>query len=263
MCAPRPSCAPIAWPISGYDRIRIFDGRERNPEDTVSELLDELGGHLEREARLPRAARPRERDESGLLDQRQQFAELAVPADQRARLSGQVRLVEAAERRKVALSELVEPEWLAEILEAVLAEVAELGALQQALRRLGEDDLAAVSGRADACGAVHVQSDVALGGDRGLARVDAHAHRDLQLALCFLRGGDSVGCARECGEEGVALRIHFHTAVARQRLAQDAAVLLQECRVRGAVLLQQSRGPLDVGEQEGDGTGRKVRQAQY
>ena len=54
-----PPCGSDRLAISGRTESRIFDGRERNPVDAVPELLDELSGRLEREAGLPRAARPR------------------------------------------------------------------------------------------------------------------------------------------------------------------------------------------------------------
>ena len=81
-----PSLAPDVLRDRRLDEPRIGDGLEGNPEDTTLEVLDCLGGELERETRLPRAAWADERDESVPAQKRAGLRELAVPADERRRL---------------------------------------------------------------------------------------------------------------------------------------------------------------------------------
>src|SRR4030095_1214722 len=47
--------------------------------------------------------------------------------------------------------------------------------------------------------------------------------------------------------------------MAVERLAEQAVVLAQSVRVAVTELLEQSRGPFDVGGEEGDGGGRELR----
>ena len=52
-----------------------------------------------------------------------QFGELVIPADQRARRDRQVGRVEALQRRKVPIADLVDPLGGGEVLEAVRPEI--------------------------------------------------------------------------------------------------------------------------------------------
>jgi hypothetical protein len=86
---------------------------------------------------------------------------------------------------------------------------------------------------------------------------DPHADRACRERL--LRGSsrrEPIPRRPECDEEGIALRVDLDPAVARERLAEDAAVLLEEIAVRrGTELVQQLRRALDVGEEKRDGAG--------
>ena len=67
------------------------------------------------------------------------------------------------------------------------------------------------------------------------------------------------GAVGKAKEERVSLRVHLDAAVGSKRLADHPAVLGERLRVRlRAELVQQFRRALDVGEQEGDGAGRKI-----
>jgi hypothetical protein len=55
----------------------------------------------------------------------------------------------------------------------------------------------------------------------------------------------------ERDEEGIALRVHDFAAVVREGLLQQALMLGEKVRVSVAELLEQLRGALDVGEEEG------------
>ena len=70
-------------------------------------------------------------------------------------------MVEALQFRELEVAELENPLWSREILEAMLAEVGELG-LDQDGRRGGYEHLAAMTARGDAGSTVDVVSDVAL-----------------------------------------------------------------------------------------------------
>ena len=62
-----------------------------------------------------------------------------------------------------------------------------------------------------------------------------------------------VAGAREDVEEGVALRVDLLAAVPRERIAHEPPVVLQRRRIPVAQLSDESRRPLHVREQEGDG----------
>jgi len=82
-----------------------------------------------------------------------------------------------------------------------------------------EQHLAAVASGADPRPSVDIDPDVALGGNHGFARVDAHSHAyraTRERALHTLRRRDSVGSVRERGEERIALRIDLDATVFRQ-----------------------------------------------
>ena len=68
------------------------------------------------------------------------------------------------------------PDRLVEVLEAVLAEVAQPDAVDEVAGRAREDHLPAVAGGRDPRAEVDVEADVALVGARGRAGVDAHPH---------------------------------------------------------------------------------------
>ena len=76
--------------------------------------------------------------------------------------------------------------------------------------------------------------------------------------LSVAGGGDRVRCARERDEERVALRVHLDAAVPRKRLPQHTAMLAQQCRVPFAMLVQQPRQALDIGEEERHGSAGKI-----
>ena len=156
-------------------------------------------------------------------------------------------------RGKSRVAELEQALRRREVLQTVLAEVANGLAGDEVARRLRQEHLPAVPGGGDPRRAVDVDPDVALVGHDRLARVEPHADADRPVAerrLPVGGGGDRVGGARERDEERVALRVHLDAAVPRESLAQHTAVLAQQLRVALAVLVQQPRRALDVREQE-------------
>ena len=163
----------------GRHELMVGQSRERDPEHAIVQRPDELGGDLQGEAGLPGAAGPGDRQESRPVgEQRDELLELSLSPDERDRDDGQVGGVERAERRELAVAELEEPLGADEVLQAVLAEVADLGiALEQTPGRLGEDDLPPVRRRRDPCRAMDVDADVALVGDAAAPRCGCPCER--------------------------------------------------------------------------------------
>ena len=80
-----------------------------------------------------------------------------------------------------------------------------------------------------------------------------------RLRCASAAAATASGARREGDEEGVALRVDLDAAVAREGLAQDAAVLGERlCVGLAPELVQQPGRALDVGEEEGDGSGGEI-----
>lgn len=85
------------------------------------------GRRLQGESCLPRATRPGQGQETEVVtgEQRYDLRELALAAQERRGGHREVRLVEALERGKDLVTELVDPLTSGDVLEAVLAQVEE------------------------------------------------------------------------------------------------------------------------------------------
>ena len=208
---------PDRLPHRGQNELRVGDGRKRDEEHPAGEALDRFGRHLQREARLAGAAGPGEGEQASLPQELEQLGELALSADQLTRLGGQVRLVQAAKTRELALPELVEPHRLSEVLQPVLAQILERRTFDQLLRGLGDEDLPPVPGRTDAGGAMDVHADVALVRNGRLPRVDAHPNRELEPALRLLGRCQRVGGPGEGDEERITLCVDLYAAMTLER----------------------------------------------
>ena len=168
--------------------------------------------------------------------------------------------------------ELVQVLGPVEILEVRIAELARarsLGqvALEQGVRRVREEHLAAVAGIADPGRPVHVEADIAILGDHGLAGVDPHANADIRrlgpvvprdAPLGVGRRGDRLARPSEDPERRVALRVDLLAVVASEGGAKDLLMVRHHPRVPVAELVDEPGRPLDVGEEEGDGTGGEL-----
>ena len=170
--------------------------------------------------------------------------------------------MEAPQRREGSVSELVDALGCGQVLEAVLAEVAQPVRAEEGSRGGRDEHLSAVAARGDAGRPVDVDADVALLGDVGRAGVDAHAHADRTRAQSVQGLGGRVQRTRRCregDEERVALGINLDAAPGADRLAEDAAMFCERFRVRvRPELVQQLGRALDIGEEEGDGSGREI-----
>jgi hypothetical protein len=189
-----------------------------------------------------------------------------------------VERLQVAEPARQALDlQLVDVLGLVDVLHPPDAEVPDRDPgrqvlLDDLLRRRREQDLAAVAGGADPRSAVHADAHVALLAYPGLARVQSHAHLDVdvlrppargEIALCVHSRCDRLGGGAEGDEEGVALRVHDASAVGGEGGAQEASVLGEQLVVPVAAEVLEQRGrAFDVREEEGDGSARELAQGQ-
>ena len=144
----------------------------------------------------------------------------------------------------------------------MLAEIAEVAvSVEELSRRLGDHDLAAVTGARDPRALVDVQADIALAGHGRLAGVDPDPNpygSTVERGLAFCSRGHGVGRAREGYEERVALGVDLDAVVPRERFAEHPAVLGEDVRVVVTDLLEQASRPFDVGKEERDRPARKL-----
>ena len=154
------------------DEGRVPQRGKPNPEDACLVPRDEGGRHLEREPRLSRATRAGKGQEAcSSLDLRENLCELPLPPDEAARRPREVRVRDRFERGKGLRTELVDGDRLRKVLEAVLAELGQRKAVlrDELTRRLGEDDLSAMSRGGDPGCPVQFVTDKARLGHPSLA----------------------------------------------------------------------------------------------
>ena len=170
---------------------------------------------------------------------------------------------------------LIQTLWAIEVLQPVLAEVAEvraveLGVLKDGRRRERDEHLPAVSRRHDASGAVHAEAVVALVGRARLGGVYAHPDTHdarfrpgvrRERALRVDRRLRGLVRTPEGKEERVALVVDLLTAVILRRRAKDSPMLGKELAVPCTQALQELRRSLYVSEEEGDGSRGESRRA--
>jgi len=120
-----------------------------------------------------------------------------------------------------------------------------------------------VTGCADPRGPVHIDPDVGVADQFGLAGVKPHPHPQLgvvrrQRQLGRNRRRKAVGRAWEAGDELIRPAVDLATRMRRDRVPQDLAVLGQRVLIGGTQCLDEQRRPFDVGEEECDGSAGKV-----
>ena len=119
------------------DEIIVRQRRELDEPDAVLVPVEQIGAHLQREARLADAARADERDEPVLGEQLRDGEDVDVAADEARDLKRQVvrQRFERAQRREIRREsgryELVDLLGMRQIFETVLAEIAERGPRRQ------------------------------------------------------------------------------------------------------------------------------------
>ena len=263
----------LGEPVVGADRTRgavqnergIAKGHERDPVDPIRVAVRERGSGLQRQARLTGAASADEGEEAGSRrsDERHDLPKLPLAPEERRGRHREVGLVERLQPGELAFAELEDALGGREVLQPVVAEVAEAVEADERRRGGRDENLPAVSRSGDSRRAVDVGADVALLRDVRRARVDADAYPDRpgRELLRHLAGcGKRSWRGREGDEEGVALRVHFNAAVPRERIPDDAAVLGERSRVaHGTQLVQQPGRPLHVREEKRDRSPREIR----
>ncbi len=232
----RSSRAPIACATSegtSSGSERPASGTQKTPSRSVP---DELGRDLERQAGLPGAAGPGEREEARAV--REQRDEL-LRARARARRAGSRRSGRFVASSVRSGGKSPSPSWYRR--SAPIRSLSRCSprsrtsriALEEAARRLGEDDLPSVRGGGDARSAVDVDADVALVRHDRLAGVEPHAYADraaLERAPRLGGGGNGVGGARKRDEEGIALGVDLDARVPRERVPQRSPMLGEQSR---------------------------------
>ena len=242
---------------------RVAKRRKRDPPDAVGIGVSGEGGGLQCEPGLPCPTRPGEGEQtsSGRRKQLGDLGELALPAEEGRRRDGQIRAVQGLERRKAAVSELVNALRRREVFQPVLTEILQLE-LDELCRGGRDEHLPPVADGGDPRSSVDVVADVPFVGHERRPRVEADAHVDLtgcERVRQRSRSCESAGRGRKREEEGVALRVDLDPAFPAHASRTISPVLAERLRVDlRAELVQEPRRALDVGEEEGDGAGRKL-----
>ncbi len=155
---------------------------------------------------------------------------------------------------------------MGQILEPVLAEFPERYPVRQGVRGqsasgLGKQNLAAVSGITNASGPVDIHADIAGLSAEWLTGVQTHAYsyRDAVRPLVADDGllrrhscRQGVFGTREGDEDGISLGINLVSVSLLASGAQELTIFREDLCVAVAQLLEKARGPLDVGEEEGN-----------
>src|SRR5436309_13078174 len=119
----------------------------------------------------------------------------------------------------------------------------------------------------DPGGTVHVDPKVVVASEPALARVHPHADPKGPSMAPGVRGEGPLGRGgppdgpargREDCEEGIALRPDLDATAFRDGLPHQTHAVLLHLPIALAELPEKPCGPLDVGEQEGDGAGGEV-----
>ena len=110
------------------DESRVTERRQRYEPHPVGEGIGRLARGRNRKPCLAHAPRAGDRDDASAVVRQKprDVEELLLPADERVGRNRQIRSVEALQRRELAAAELVEAYRRREILQPMLAEVAQL-----------------------------------------------------------------------------------------------------------------------------------------
>ena len=242
---------------------RIAKRGKRHPPNAVRERVRGEPSRLGREACLPGTSGAGEREQANILacEQCRHFGELALAPEERSGGNGEVRQVERSELRVLGVADLVKPLRRGQVLQPMLAEVAEVR-IEKRRRRRRDKYLPSMAGSGNPRRSMNVLPDIALLGHERRARVKADPYADRARG----EGVNQLGCSgkrsrrgREGDEEGVPLRIDLHPAVGDECLAQNAAMLRERVRVvLRTDLVQQPCRTFHIREQERHRAGREI-----
>ena len=256
----------------GWDDVGIAHRGQRDEVHTVRKLVERLRGHLQAEARLADPSGTGQGHQPAALQHMLGAGDHLTATDEARQLGGQVVRcpVDGAQRREDIghavhdqLEQVLRP---GQVAQAVRAEVPErqLGwqaPVDQRLRRLRHEHLAAVRRARDAGRVVHVEADVLLAHERRLARVQTDADtqratfRPRMLRKRALSRRRRLACihrACEDAEERVAFGAQLAAVVCAKGVAEQLVVDHLQGHVPLAQLLHQPRRSLDVRKEKRD-----------
>jgi len=155
----------------------------------------------------------------------------------------------------------------AKVLQAMVPQTADhrslgKGGLGKDRRRLGKKDLAARGCGRDSSGPVDIDPQVVIAPSTPSpvcmpirTRRGRPCGQACEARRCWATTGQhGISRFREHREERIPLRPNLRSARFGYRSAKDLRVLLLHGPVAGTEFLEETCGPFDVGEQEGDGT---------
>ena len=151
------------------DQRSVLDRSERNEKDTVAELIRQLCSDLQRQPRLAASTCPGDRDQPcPISEELGQLGQLPFATNERCRRDREIRSIERLQRRERGISELINPLRRSQILQPVLAKVAQPISADEIARRLRDQDLTAMTGGRDARRPVDVDAHIPLLGEQRL-----------------------------------------------------------------------------------------------
>ncbi len=252
--------------------LGVGRGREVHERHPVAEPVGDLAGSPDGQAGLAGPAGAGQRHQAhvpvgeSLLDRGQ----LGAPADERSNLGRQAagKVVEGRERRERVVQRRVDqlehPLRAAEILEPVLPEIPQRGVVGRVLTherdgRGREQDLAAVPGGHEPCGAVDRRAEVVVAAALRPAHVQPHPDTE-RTGLAPRLGGEAAlggetgrhppGGVREDRHEPIAGGLDHLSAGGGDRRLQDGVMPGKRPAHRLGHLLPEPGAARDVSEQE-------------
>ncbi len=259
-------------------QLRIGDRGQLDEEDPTGVVTERAAGNLKAESRLARASGPGQREQPVIAKQLADLGDFAVTSEEAGKPGRQIVRsgVERAQSGKVVLhagdDELPEMLGMLEVLQPMLAEVAQIDTIRQRLaqqrpRRRRDQDLPAMADARDAAGPMDVEADVGLRREARLPGMETDPDADFAALRPRLGGQRALrphGCrhgagrGREGHEEGVALGADLHAVAGREGLAEQLLVTLEQGGPAVSLRAEQAGRALDVAEEEGDGAGQEL-----
>ena len=261
------------------DKRGVGERAERHREHAMREVVKELRGRSEREARLSDAAGADEGDELDVITdhQRSELGELALPPNGLGPQRRQVvrAALETPQRRElgdqIGVDELEELLWTLKILQPMRAQVVEhdLGvrAIDELSGREREHDLPTMRCGHDPRAAIQRRAEVMSTPHLDRTGMEAHPHSkgaglrpDLGAkgALAVDRGTHRGDRVAERGVHRVADGLEDNAAGTLDRGGEELVVPRDRRGVGARMGLEQPGARFDVGEEEGHRAGGQV-----
>ena len=152
--------------------------------------------------------------------------------------------------RRPVCSYLEHPDRHRHIPQPARPQIDQVHSAEQNRRRLGQQDLTAVTGGHHPRSPIQHRTEVVAVAQFGFAGRDPHPHRQLQRPLRSHRGIDRRPGRRECGTHPVTGVLEQPTAVRLDRRAQHLVMCGEGLPHRIRVCLPPTGRTLDIGEQK-------------